>query len=164
MAQVTLFIDTIFESGGFWPDVSARAWMEGWRIPSDAKDAMLAQCLLQSIIETNAALETVKSLVSKLGFNCFEDYIDENYPDDTINDIPELKTLYLSAVGNLAKAKTLIRLQSVRRKQTQETEINATESTEFYFLDEYQNSVSQIFNKSGLTGTPTTFGVYVSSL
>jgi hypothetical protein len=114
-----------------------RTWIEGWRIPMDAKDAMLSQCLLQAVIDTNDALKPARALAIADDLDSLEAWIYANAPDETLNDISVLETLYLSAVGNLGKAKTIRRLQAQIRKPQAETETQASENTEGYFLDEY---------------------------
>jgi hypothetical protein len=164
MSTSTAFIETSFANDGFWPDVVVRDWVEGWRIPMDAKDAMLGQCLLQSVIDTNDALKTAKAAAVALADATLADYAKSSYPNEVINTQSVLETLYLSAVGSLAKAKTIKRLQAQQRRTTQETEALAADNTEQYFLDEHQNAVGRILQRMTAEQGKSNFGVYVAAI
>lgn len=163
-ATAAYFIDATFTTGGFWPVVVARDWIEGWRIPTDLKEAMSGQCLLLAIIETVDALQPAKAAAVALGYSTLAAYITAVCPDEMINEKPVLESLFLSAVGNLAKAKTIKRQQAQIRKPLGEAETLGADNQEQYFADEHQSAVGRIINRMVGNGGRTNFGVYVASI
>jgi hypothetical protein len=158
------FIDSTFTSDGFWPDVVVRDWMEGWRIPSDAKDSMLGQALLGAIIDTIDALTAARDTATALGYENLDDYAAARFESDTVNDIPVLETLYLQAVGNLAKARVLRRQQAQQRRPADDKEMLAADLGENYFQNEYQNAVGRILKRMLGSVASTNFGIHVSAI
>jgi hypothetical protein len=157
-------LDTTLANDGFWPDVSVRAVFEGYRLQTDGRDQMLIRVLLESMVDTNDALKAAKAQAQAAGFATLAAYAD-SVPDDVVNDEPIVSTLYLSALGNLVKARFVKRRQDQQRRPVPETETQGSDNTEAYFLDEHQNAVARLLNRMAPgASNQTNYGVYVASL
>ena len=157
-------LDAILANDGFWPAVPVRALVEAYRVPSDARDGMLAAVLSQAMLDTNDAVAVGRAAALAAGYGTLADYA-LAHPDDAIAGLPVVEMLYLSAVYNLGKAKSIKRLQSVVRRAVPEVETLGSDNTEQYFLDEHQNAVARLLNRLAPAGArPTNSGVYVGGI
>lgn len=164
MAQTPTLLDTILVNDRFWPDVPIRDWVEGYRIPLDGREQGVKPVLLAAMLDANDALKPAKAAAKAAGYATLADY-SSAHPEEVLDGQPEVQILYFAAVFNLAKAKTLKRLQVQNRRPLQETETLATDNTEGYFLDESQNAVGRILERMAPAAEASTrFGIYVAEI
>ncbi len=164
MSNPPPILDSILANDGFWPAVPVRALVDSYRVPSDARDGMLNTILTLAMLDTNDATTEGRTAAIAAGFGTLADYA-AAHPDDVLAGQPVVEILYLSAVYNLAKAKSIKRLQSTVRRAVAETETQASDNTEQYFLDEHQNAVARLLNRLAPAGArPTNSGVYVGTI
>lgn len=164
MSTPTPILDAILENDGFWPPVPVRALVDAWRVPPDSRDGLLVSVLIDSILDTNEAVAEARAKAEADGYATLAAYA-AAHPADVLAGQAVAERLYLSAVYNLAKARSIKRLQSTARRAVQETEALAGDNTEQYFLDEHQNAVARLLGRMAPgKARPTNSGVYVGSI
>jgi hypothetical protein len=136
-------------NNGFWPDLSLQEFAEGYRVPQDSREAMQINVLRQSAIKVNEALESVARLFKQEGFATFYDWLAGNpaQSQEKIDGKPVAEHLYLAAVYNLAKAKTVKRLRQLQASRPSESEALATDHEEQFFLDEHHQVVTALLRR-----------------
>ncbi|SMF96136.1 Phage head completion protein (GPL) [Methylomagnum ishizawai] len=164
MSNPTPILDTVLENNGFWPDVAVRTLVESYRVPSDGRDGLPVDTLIQAMIETNKAAAPARDAAVAQGCASLADYADA-HPEGMIAGHHQARHAYLSAVYNLAKARTIKPLQVLARRPIPETETNASEDTERHFLDRHQTALANLLDLM-VPGSAhqADFGVHVAAL
>lgn len=138
-------LDTVLSNNGFLPDVAVRPLDESYRVPSDMRGGLLVDTLIQAMIETNKAARPAQSAAALAGYATLAEYADA-HPEDVIAGNHQAHHSYLSAVYNLAKARTIKPLQTLVRRPLPETETNASDNSEQYFLDRHQTALAALLD------------------
>jgi hypothetical protein len=152
------------ENDGFWPNVEVGPFLDQYRIPAEYQDAMILGHLREAIIETNHTLRPAKSAALALGHLDLDVYAAAT-GSEAVGGVEVLVTLYLAAVGNLAKAKLLRQFATINRRPVAENEAKSAPETEDHFLDEHQRVVTRILSRMAPDAAgPTDYGAYVALL
>lgn len=164
MPVPTPILEAILENDGFWPDVEGRAFVEGYRLQSDVKEAWLTTVLTQAMIDTNDALAAAKAQAIADGYATLAAW-STAHPAEVLNGQQVAELLYLAAVFNLGKAKTIKANQAQQRRPPNESETTASGDLNTHFLDEHQNAVYRLYARLAPTVPATSnSGVYCTLL
>ncbi|KAF2393139.1 head completion/stabilization protein [Pseudomonas frederiksbergensis] len=114
----TTFVEQAIENDGFWPNLSVAELQKGYRLPAEYLVDMLVTELTTAMIEVNADLATVKSVLLVAGVSNLEAVAGAATPVEWAYAYKVM--LYKRAVYTRAKSSLLTQFATVNRRESAE--------------------------------------------